>query len=1031
MSSPDRQYRRYRRTGDPQALAAVFDALAPELHRVAGHLLRDGAAADDAVQDTFLALIDDAARFDDTRAVAPWALGILVNRCRRVRRATRRPVQALDPTGPEPEDHHPQPTSVAESGEFTERLATMIRGIPQPYRATVELRLGEDLGPGAIAERLGRRPATVRSQLRRGLEHLRRGLPAGSAPAALAVGPDPVTALDEVRARVLRRAAERAPDWSPLPTGLHGGPLAARGLLFALAILLAAPLVWQLLAEDAPGRPQRTADVGRERGATTGPDRAAADTRAPTLRDRVTAPTPDPEPPPGHVRLVGRLVDSTAGGAPVAGAEIHVTSRATDDLAALYPDADAGLDERATSRGDGSFALHFAVPRIHQVELEIRATGRPSATAQWAAARCLPGFDPRQLLVPGRTRDLGDIDLPLGHTVAGVVRDELGHPVRGAHLILGARGSLARAPTLPGSTSSPAATERQTLWTAVSDRDGEVTFDGVWSAEESLPLALADTRFVAASTPRIRPADARPFDLRVAPRAPATTTARQTAPAGDDESTGSPHPPWTLRVVDARTGLPVESFAWNVGRDPRIAGVPGDHDDWHGARSRGTAQVPGGLLEVAGVPPGRRAVWIMPALADWQPSGAVRFTQDDAGSEFTVRLEPSRPLTVRIRTADDEPPTRGLWVEVLRLAPGDEPPLGLVAEAWQRGADDAPARIDGSFTSAAGTVTLQVPSMSQRFGLRITRPDGSGERLVVDAPGESLEVVLDAPSTARIALRDADRFAAWTPSLQATRVRGGPQEFTSLAPDGDGGFQVASLGGGTWVLRLVAMLEAHDGIPRPAVLEPPLGEVDLPWAPDAEETLLLPTAALHPAQVEGSVRVHGEVPPPGSRIALAARFPAGHPFATTSLPAWRVGAPLDAEGRFVASHVPAGQYVLELYPPDSQAPAEVDLMTRSVTAGAEHHWNVHLGGPRATLRIVDPDGQPCASRLLQVFLDGATLPDYLVTDEHGHARWQHHGPADLRIVDPESGASSAPERVDAERATEQTIRLAAPAASGR
>jgi hypothetical protein len=53
----DRWFDRYRRTGDPRALAQVFDCTAAELWRVAAHVCRDRHLAVDAVQGTLLAAI--------------------------------------------------------------------------------------------------------------------------------------------------------------------------------------------------------------------------------------------------------------------------------------------------------------------------------------------------------------------------------------------------------------------------------------------------------------------------------------------------------------------------------------------------------------------------------------------------------------------------------------------------------------------------------------------------------------------------------------------------------------------------------------------------------------------------------------------------------------------------------------------------------------------------------------------------------------------------------------------------------------
>ena len=90
--SPDALFARFRERGDPDALAALFDATAPGLHRLAGTLTPDPATAEDAVQETFLAALAFADRFDATRPVVPWLVGILRHKVEYLRRRElRRP----------------------------------------------------------------------------------------------------------------------------------------------------------------------------------------------------------------------------------------------------------------------------------------------------------------------------------------------------------------------------------------------------------------------------------------------------------------------------------------------------------------------------------------------------------------------------------------------------------------------------------------------------------------------------------------------------------------------------------------------------------------------------------------------------------------------------------------------------------------------------------------------------------------------------------------------------------------------------
>src|SRR5882672_8324316 len=94
QSEPDKLFDRWRSRGDAEALAQVFDQLAPGLLRLAVHLVDDAAAAEDLVQETFVAAMREAATWDRSRALEPWLQGILANRAREMRRSARRRTDA-------------------------------------------------------------------------------------------------------------------------------------------------------------------------------------------------------------------------------------------------------------------------------------------------------------------------------------------------------------------------------------------------------------------------------------------------------------------------------------------------------------------------------------------------------------------------------------------------------------------------------------------------------------------------------------------------------------------------------------------------------------------------------------------------------------------------------------------------------------------------------------------------------------------------------------------------------------------------
>ncbi|MCR9247484.1 MAG: sigma-70 family RNA polymerase sigma factor [bacterium] len=169
-------FSRYRLSGDPAALGAVFDRLAPELTLVAGHLAGSDAA-EDVVQATFLDAIRQRERWDDSRPLAPWLIGLLGNHVRRVRRARQRvpdPSRLTTRASAVPADEAAANEAIAEVHAAVERL-------PRQYRQVMTLRLVHGLQLQQIATSLGVPLGTVKVRLHRGLGLLRRALPAGLA----------------------------------------------------------------------------------------------------------------------------------------------------------------------------------------------------------------------------------------------------------------------------------------------------------------------------------------------------------------------------------------------------------------------------------------------------------------------------------------------------------------------------------------------------------------------------------------------------------------------------------------------------------------------------------------------------------------------------------------------------------------------------------------------------------------------------------------------------------------------------------
>ncbi|MBC8328951.1 MAG: RNA polymerase sigma factor [Planctomycetes bacterium] len=154
---------------DPRDLLSHADGM----RRVALRLLRDEADADDVVQEALAKAVQNPPR--DGAPLRPWlavvtrnlAIDLMRSGGRRRAREQAQGGGALE---------WPTPDQLVERTEAHRRAVDALLGLPEPYRQTLILRFLHDLGAAEIARRRGSQEATVRSQVKRGLDMLRREL---------------------------------------------------------------------------------------------------------------------------------------------------------------------------------------------------------------------------------------------------------------------------------------------------------------------------------------------------------------------------------------------------------------------------------------------------------------------------------------------------------------------------------------------------------------------------------------------------------------------------------------------------------------------------------------------------------------------------------------------------------------------------------------------------------------------------------------------------------------------------------------
>lgn len=199
-------FRRFAERGDPDALTRLFDLAGPELLALASHLSPGGIAAEDLVQDCFLAAIRKARRWNPKRPVLPWLAGMLIREAQSQRRRMARGLDGDRLALPQA----PSGEREAMGAELRQSVELALAELPPRYREVVAASLMDGEDSAAIAARLARAPGTVRVQLHRGLDLLRRALPPGIGFGLFAL-PNVPRGMADIRRIVQSEAALRGP----------------------------------------------------------------------------------------------------------------------------------------------------------------------------------------------------------------------------------------------------------------------------------------------------------------------------------------------------------------------------------------------------------------------------------------------------------------------------------------------------------------------------------------------------------------------------------------------------------------------------------------------------------------------------------------------------------------------------------------------------------------------------------------------------------------------------------------------------
>ena len=170
--------------GDTKAFEVLMRTYNRRLFRTARAILRDDAAAEDALQEAYLRIYGSIGSFRGDAKLSTWLVRIVANEALARRRKDQRRAQILPIHGggdeeqgmEESADRGEGPQRQAERGEIRQLLETKIDALPDSFRAVFVLRALEELSVEETAAALGIPEATVRSRFFRARGLLREAI---------------------------------------------------------------------------------------------------------------------------------------------------------------------------------------------------------------------------------------------------------------------------------------------------------------------------------------------------------------------------------------------------------------------------------------------------------------------------------------------------------------------------------------------------------------------------------------------------------------------------------------------------------------------------------------------------------------------------------------------------------------------------------------------------------------------------------------------------------------------------------------
>jgi len=157
---------------DPVKFRSLVEQHQSMVFSIALRITGEYGVAEEVAQDAFLELHKSGARLESDDHVRFWLRRVTVHRSTdALRSRQRRPESAADEWV---DEEHTDTSGQRMDFGIAARLDELLGSLPEAMRVAVVLRYQEEMSPDEISTMLGQPVATVKSNLQRGLQLLRR-----------------------------------------------------------------------------------------------------------------------------------------------------------------------------------------------------------------------------------------------------------------------------------------------------------------------------------------------------------------------------------------------------------------------------------------------------------------------------------------------------------------------------------------------------------------------------------------------------------------------------------------------------------------------------------------------------------------------------------------------------------------------------------------------------------------------------------------------------------------------------------------